>query len=462
VRNHSSSFVTAIKVSALLALLPLPARAQPLVRALTSVSAGGSTLSKGLAEPDQKSAIGPVGRASLELDLGYRTPNTNHLLQAAVGTVGYPGNGGGSVNEEAALTSDFSWPRFTLELGATGSHSELNDLEPLLESGLTGEEPPPPVAPSFTDEIRPDEDFAPVGTLGFVGGSLSQSLDYELTPRWNVYQSAGVDAFAITAGNVTSSPVWAMSADVGIQRDWTRDGGRLELTAGQEQAPAMQVDEGTIPPETGNYGRAALGWVHQLSPNWRSDLSAGAWAARTEQSEKMTFGPAWRGSLNWRGRLFRGAFIYDRSVQPSVVLGGIFVTDRASVRATGRFGRDERIRFTGLLRYARIGAVGPTTGTPVAGPPTDLTDPTPILPPRPPSADQLHDHANRWQGQLLMAYLPWPRRMVELGLSYRLTTQTGAVLGRRRMKTFERNVLLLTLTFGLPTHEVDDGGGTTM
>jgi hypothetical protein len=449
--------VTAFKVSALLALLPALAHAQPMVRAITSVSAGGSSLSKGLAEPDQKNGTSPVGRASAGLTLGYRTPNASHLLQLAAGTTGYPGNGGGSFTEEAALTSDFSWQRLTLELGATGSHSQLDDLEPLLDSGLTGEAPPPPVAPPFTDEIRPGDDFSPSGTIGYVGGSLAESLGYELSPVWSVYQSGGVDAFATTAGGTTSPPVWALSTDVGIERDWTRDGGRLELTAGQEKAPAMQVDEGVIPPQTGDYGRAALGWVHQLTPTWRSDLSAGAFAARTAESAKLTYGPAWRGSLNWRGRHFRSAFLYDRSVQPSVVLGGIFVTDRASARATGRFGRDERIRFTGLIRYARISAVGPTTGTAVpSGPPTDLTDPTPILPPRPPSPDQLHDHSNRWQAQLLMGVLPWPRRMIEVGLSYRLTTQTGAVLGRRRMKTYERNVLLLTLTVGLPLHEQED------
>jgi hypothetical protein len=140
------------------------------------------------------------------------------------------------------------------------------------------------------------------------------------------------------------------------------------------------------------------------------------------------------------------------------VMGGIFLTDRASVRGTGRFGRDECFRFTGILRYARLSAVGPTvplTPTP-SGPPTDLTDNNPPVPPRPPSLDQLHDHANRWQAQLLLGFAPWPRRLFEIGLSYRLTTQTGAVLGNRRMKTFERNVVLLNLTLGVPTRPEPD------
>jgi hypothetical protein len=446
----------AMKVSAMLALLPASAGAQPLVRTITSVAAGGSAMSKGLAEPEQKHSTSPVGRAMAELDLGYRSPNSTHLLQLAAGTTGYPGNGGGSFTEEAALTSDFSWQRLSLELGGNFSHSQLDDLQPLLDVGVTGETPPPPVAPSFTDEIRPDEDFAPSGTIGYVGGSLSQSLGIELSPLWNFYQSAGVDMFAITAGGTTTDPVWAMAGDFGIQRDWVRDAGRLELTLGQEHAPAMVVEEGFVPPQRGDFGRAALGWVHQLSPNWRSDLSGGAFAARTATSQGLTFGPAWRASLNWRGRQFRGVLLHDHSAQPSVVLGGIYLTDRVSVRGTGRFGRDERIRFTGLVRYARISAIGPVTGAPIKPPPSDLMDPTPILPPKPPSPDQLHDHSNRWQAQLAMAFLPWPRRMIQIGLSYRLTTQTGAVLGRRRMKTFERNVLLLTLTAGFPAHEMED------
>jgi hypothetical protein len=51
---------------------------------------------------------------------------------------------------------------------------------------------------------------------------------------------------------------------------------------------------------------------------------------------------------------------------------------------------------------------------------------------------------------MTVGWLPWPNRLFELNLSYRLTTQTGAVLGRRRLKTFERNVVLLTLTVGFP------------
>jgi hypothetical protein len=136
------------------------------------------------------------------------------------------------------------------------------------------------------------------------------------------------------------------------------------------------------------------------------------------------------------------------------VLGGIYLTDRASVRASGRFGRDERFRFTGLLRYSRLGAIGGSAPL-IMPPPPDLMNPTPPEPPGPPDPDLAHDHANRWQSQVTVGFVPWPNRLFELALSYRLTTQTGATLGRRRMKTFERNMVLLTLTFGLPTRAIE-------
>jgi hypothetical protein len=37
-----------------------------------------------------------------------------------------------------------------------------------------------------------------------------------------------------------------------------------------------------------------------------------------------------------------------------------------------------------------------------------------------------------------------------VALSYRLTHQVGGMLGLRRMRTFERNMLLLTVTAGVP------------
>src|SRR4051812_38485608 len=76
VRSHSfsSSLVTAIKVSAtalLWLLSAAPAHAQLMVRTITSVGAGGSDNAKGLAEPNQKHSTSVVGRASLDVDIGY-------------------------------------------------------------------------------------------------------------------------------------------------------------------------------------------------------------------------------------------------------------------------------------------------------------------------------------------------------------------------------------------------------
>ena len=458
VRSQSSSWFTAIKVSAaLLALLPAAARAQTSVRAITSVAGGASDNASGT-PGDQRRTSSVIGRTSAGLDLGYQGLRSNHLLRIAVGAVGYPGSDSGtSFTEEASLASQFVWPRLTLELGATGSHSQLNDLQPLLETNLASAPQPAAVVPSFSDRVGPDEELVPVGTVAYVGGSLAEGISYELSPLWNLYQAGGLDTLATIQNRSFDPPVWAVSSDFGIERAFPTDAARLEATIGHEHAPLTLTEQGVIPEENGDFGRAALGWSHQFNRKWRSDLTAGGWVARAYETSKIQVGPAWRTSLVWKGKFFRTQFLYDRSVQPSAVMGGIYLTDRVSARATGKFGRDERWRFNGILRYQRLSAVGTPPPLLPPPPPSGLTDPT-MPPEEPPTIpfDQRHDHANRWQAQVAVGFTPWRNRLIELNLSYRLTTQSGATLGRRRVKTFERNVVLLTLTVGLPTRPESD------
>jgi hypothetical protein len=434
-----------------LLLWPALARAQTTVRAVTSVSAGGSDNTRGLANPDVRRTSAAIGRASAGLDLGHQGATSNHLLRLAVGATGYPGSDAGtSFSQELALVSQFTFERAALEFGVTGGHSQLDDLQPLLDTSLSGAPPPEPIVPAFSDQVRPDEELVPVGTIGYVNGSVAQGLSVELAPVWSFYQSAGFDTFAAVQGREVLDPIWAVSGDLGLERAWARNSARIEATIGHEYTPLTLTEEGVLPAEHGDFGRAALGWTHVFSPTWRGDLSGGAFVARATSDQKLSLGPAGRAALNWKGRHFKAVFLVDHTAMPSVVMGGIFVTDRASVRGSGRFGRDERFRFTGMLRYTRLSAVGPTA-EPIPPPPVDIMGPEPPPGPRPVPPDQQHDHANRWQAQVALGWTPWANRLFELDLSYRLTTQTGAVLGRRRLKTFERNVVLLTLTVGFPT-----------
>jgi hypothetical protein len=452
VRSQSSSLLTAIKVSAAVLLLgPVAARGQTTVRAVTSVSGGASDNARGIANPDQRRTSSVIGRSSAGLDLGYQAATSNHLLRLAVGATGYPGSDAGtSFSQELYLVSQFSWERSVLEFGVTGSHSQLDDLQPLLDTNLAGAAQPEPLVPSFSEQVRPDEELVPVGTVAYLSGSLAQGLSIELSPVWSFYQSAGFDVFSSVVDRHVTDAIWAVSGDLGIERAWARNSGRLEATIGHEYAPMTLTEEGVIPEEEGEFGRAALGWTHQFAPTWRGDVSGGAFAARATSDQELFIGPSWRGALNWKGRAFRALLSYDHSAQPSVVMGGIFLTDRATVRGSGRFGRDERFRFTSTLRYTRLGGVGPTAPGAIPPPPVDLMNPTPPEPPKPIPEDQRHDHANRWQAVVALGWTPWANRLFELDLSYRLTTQTGAAIGRRRMKTFERNVVMLTVTLGLP------------
>jgi hypothetical protein len=444
--------LTAIKVSAALLLLwPAPGRAQTTVRAITSVAAGASDSTRGVANPDVRRTSSVIGRTSAGLDLGIQGTRHNQLMRVAVGATGYPGSDAGtSFSQELSLVSQFTWERAVLELGLMGEHSALDDLQPLLDTNLSAVAQPEPLVPAFSEQVRPDDELVPTGTVGYVGGSFAQGLSVELSPIWSFYQTAGLDMFAAVQNRDILDPIWAISADLGLERAWARNSARLEGTIGHEYTPLTLSDEGVIPAEEGDFGRLALGWTHLFTPTWRVDLTGGAFAARASDDQELEIGPAGRGALSWKGRAFRGGLIFDHTAMPSVVMGGIFVTDRATARATGRFGGDERYRFTTMIRYTRLGALGPST-QPILPPPVDLMNPMPPPGPGEIPEDQRHDHANRWQAQVAVGWTPWPNRLFEVDLSYRLTTQTGAVLGRRRMKTFERNVVLLTLTLGLPT-----------
>src|SRR6185295_17873333 len=107
--------------------------------------------------------------------------------------------------------------------GATGGHSELNDLQPLLETNLASAPRPAAVVPAFSDRVGPDEDLVPVGTVGYLGGSLAEGVSLELSPVWSFYQSGGVDLFSTTEGQHVDPPIWAVSSDFGFERAFPVD-----------------------------------------------------------------------------------------------------------------------------------------------------------------------------------------------------------------------------------------------
>jgi hypothetical protein len=260
--------------------------------------------------------------------------------------------------------------------------------------------------------------------VGYIGGALSEALGVDLTPRLGAYQSADFQAFAPMVGTHADPPTFAFNHDLGLGRGWSRDAARLELGLGMESAPERIDDQDVLPAQQGQYGRLVTGWRHQLGPNWITDLSGGAFHARSSADEPSVTGPAWRGTVRWRGRQFRAAAVYDHNARPSVVLGGVFLADRVTLRTVGRFGHDERFRVMGALRYQQLRVLDTVEAQ--AGP------------------------VGRLQAQLVLMGRPWPRRHVELALSYRFTHQDEGRLARRHLHEVRRNVLLLTLTVGLP------------
>ncbi len=425
VSASSWSVVTKVKVMTLgLMLLASAARAQTRVRGLTAVAGGASDNARGEGN-QQRHTVGTFTRGTLGLKLTHDRPTSHHELGYLLSGTAHPGNSGAnSFTHDAAGVTQLVWSRATLELAANGAYSVLNDIGSLYEV----EAPETDLRPAV-DLLRPDPagyPFGPqpLGTIAFVGGSASQSLSLELSPRWGAYQSTDFQFYSPIIGTRVAPPILTAGAGFGFDRIWPRDVGRLELDGGLEVSPERLEGDELLPPDRGHFGRAALGWGHQLTPGWASDLSGGVYAAKVGEDYSYATGPAWRAALRARGEQWRGNVAYDHTAHSSVVLGGIFLSDRVSLRALRLFGQDERFRFTGRFRIERLMAM--------AVPPEE------------------RGPATRWQAMIGVAARPWSRRHIDVSLTYRLTEQLGARLGPRNIRTLERNVVLLTVTVGVP------------
>ena len=150
---------------------------------------------------DAASDIGRAdGRTSAGLDLGYQGATSLHVMRVAVGAMGYPGaDSGTTFSQEAELVSQFNFPRAIVELGATGSHSDLNDLQPLLETNISSSPQPIPVVPSFSDRVGPDEDLVPLGTVAYMGGTAAEAVSFAAHARYLKVRERTSYAFAVVS-----------------------------------------------------------------------------------------------------------------------------------------------------------------------------------------------------------------------------------------------------------------------
>ncbi len=416
---HGAGFLLTLgSLAAAVIALAGPASAQTAARATATVGGGASERGAVVPAPSSGRSATTFLRTEVGLDLAHRAPAAVQRLWYLAGATGYPE--GGDAN---SLTQDLSWigrwssRRASLDLGASATHGLRPDVEP-------SEDTRPPedrdASTPLPEDVAPDLWLPPAAVTGYAGGGVGEALAIEIGPRAIATQSAEGGLFSLMSSAHAAPPTLVFSHNLGLGRAWARDFGHVDLDAGYESAPERMEEGRILPAQQGQVARLSCGWGRQVAAGWSTDLTAGAFVARTSAAHPTVLGPAWRGTLRWRGRRFRARAIYDRSAYPDVVLGEIFLRDRVTVRTTGRFGHNERFRLSGLLRLQRIESLGA------------------------PDATRLH----RLRARATFAARPWPRRDLEVAVSYRLTIQGGGARAGQLVRPFERAAVMLSVTAG--------------
>lgn len=369
---------------------------------------------------DPRSAVGGDGssrgqaflaaRAGLSLSLAL--PSALHRGQYVVGITEYPGRPDGrGISQQGLWTSNFEFQRLSLGLEASGFHGLMTDPAPIIES--------------IDEDVGPQ----PEALFSFAQGSVAQSLGYALAPGATLWQSSGASLFTPFRGDTLDYYNFMLQADVGAEYEWVRDAARIELSGGLERQTESRFEPEMYPEGGGEFGRLGLGWRHQLTPAWATDLSPGIYLARDAATPDAVTGLAPRAQLRWRGQRFGAGVGVDRGAQPSVVLGGIFVRDRLSGRLRGRFGNNDMFQLRARAAYQRLSMLQPMAG--------DGT-------------------ATMATGRAFLIIRPIAWRAIDVTLSYRLSRQWGATLGRRLIKDKQRHAVMLSITVGLPNAGVEE------
>lgn len=400
--------LTAVAAGLLVALAARGPRAETRVRASATAGVGASERLR-LSEPQLQIRPRVVEVARLGLELAHRRPGSEHQGTYLAGITHRPRGGQLELSQALAWESLFSpWRSGGITLQADGMHGVMNGEVPLIEEPL--------------DDVGP----VPTGTFQYVGVSLGEALALEPVPRLAIHQGLRASGFAPFRGSQKEMHSLLLEHQLGLERLWARGSGRIDLALAHETQTTSRFEPALSPGGTGQLARLTAGWARELTPTLRSDLAAGVDAAREIGRTPILIGPTAHAALRWNGRATILRAGYDHGAMPSVVLGGIFQTDRLTARANGRFGHQERFRLATRLVLQQMRSLAP------------IADP---------AADRV---VRLWTLRLQLGIRPSPRHAVEATLLVRHGVQYGGTLGRRVLGTFRRDAVLLTVTVGLP------------
>ena len=212
----------------------------------------------------------------------------------------------------------------------------------------------------------------PAGTMQFVAFDAHEAFVWQLNPRWRLDQMLEGRFFHPIGQDLGIAQSESLTHALAITRLWGRDQVGLRSRLG-----AIKTDQATpvgglvIPGREGEFAEALVGWRHDFTPTWSSDLAAGAFVVGLSGSDTVVT-EAGSAALSYRyiGRELdlRAA----RTVDPNVFLGAALERDLVSLSVVFPMGQWDALLLNALADFEHDSTAGvpggatPTTNIVVA------------------------------------------------------------------------------------------------
>ena len=188
----------------------------------------------------------------------------------------------------------------------------------------------------------------PAGTAEFAAFDAHEAFAWQIGGIWRLNQMLEGRLYYPVGDNPGRARSESLMHALGIARLWQRDQAGLRTRVGVlwigQTAP---VGLPLVPARQEEFAEALLGWRHDFTPSWTSDLAAGAFVLRASDAD-VRLTPAGSATLAYRnaGQEFEvGA---ARTVEPNVYVGAATERDLVGLTLGRVIGQWEALRLAAM------------------------------------------------------------------------------------------------------------------
>jgi hypothetical protein len=255
--------------------------------------------------------------------------------------------------------------------------------------------------------------------MEFAAFDAHEVFAWQLNARWRLDQMLEGRFYRPIGQNFGVAQSESLTHSLAIARLWLRDQVGLRTRVGAIETGQTAV----IPSRESEFAEALLGWRHDFTPTWTSDITAGAFVLRVSDSDAVLM-PAASAALSYRHTGQEFDFRAARTVDPNVYLGAALERDLVMLSAGFPMGRWEAFRLGAIADLEHDSSIG------VPGEPNPTTN---IL--------------------LLLAsasYQPGNMFMCRLEYTFRDQLPSAAAPGTSPFPAFRRQMLMFTIEAQYP------------